>query len=272
MKLKKNFSFKDKNQIWRLLISNSDKIIIETRDTDNKEAFFHSFDLTRGKKIFKNLQLDEKFWIGIETIHEDIIFFHLFAKPNMPEHKKIIAYHILDKRIIWINEEFTFLTLYENILYAFKKKFEGQDVYALNYKTGEIIDELGSDIGKLNEVLNSARTAEDFSNYKYPQKIDLSNNSLIGELINNETYDKDISENSEFILFHDLLFFNYYTKSQHNLLDNQFVVYNIEKKKKVFSETINSGLNSSSPDSFFCYKNYLLLLKNKIEIISYKIT
>lgn len=59
-------------------------------------------------------------------------------------------------------------------------------------------------------------------------------------------------------------------KNKNNLLDNVFAVYNIDKKKKVSSEIINKNLNATSPDSFFCYKNFLVLLKNKNEILVQK--
>jgi hypothetical protein len=65
--------------------------------------------------------------------------------------------------------------------------------------------------------------------------------------------------------------FNYHIKKENIFLDNMFAVYNIDKKKKLITEILNKDLNSFSPDSFFCYKNNLIVLKNKKEIISYKI-
>ncbi len=65
--------------------------------------------------------------------------------------------------------------------------------------------------------------------------------------------------------------FNYYATSKNNLLDNMFAVYNIEKKKKLMLDVLNRNLNSFAPDSFFCYKNNLIILKNKVELVSYKI-
>lgn len=160
MKLKKTFSFTDKNQIWRLLISDSDKLIIETRDTDRKQVFFNSIDLNIYKKELRNFQLDEKFWTGIEAVYKNIIYFHEYAKPNMPEHKKIIAFD-LDKKIkLWQNDDLTFLSLFDDKLYAVKKKFEGQQLFLLNYLTGEIIEDLGNDAEVLNQILSETQSSE----------------------------------------------------------------------------------------------------------------
>lgn len=270
MKLKKSFSFTDKNQIWRLLISKTDKIIIETRNTETKEAFFHCYNFLTEKKIFKDLQLEEKYWLGIEAVDNDIIYFHHFAKPNMPEHKGIFAYDINEEKIIWQNSDLVFLTIYENKIYAFKRKFEGQDVYILDNLTGEITKVLGSDLNKVNEILNIVQFNEDYSQYKYPEKYNNNSNYKISEIINSEIKNKEIVENVETIIFSEYLLFNYYMKNKNNLLDNVFAVYNIDKKKKVSSEIINKNLNATSPDSFFCYKNFLVLLKNKNEILVQK--
>lgn len=270
MKLKKLFSFSDKNQIWRLLISNSDKLIIETRDVEKKEVYFHGIDLQKGKKIFKNLQVIDRFWVGIETLNNDKIIFHKFAKPNMPEHKGIIVFDINTKKIVWQNEDLIFLSLSNNKIYAFKRKFEGRDIYALDYENGEITEELGSDNEKINAILNDSQNDEDFSNYLYPEEINQVNNPEILSLLEHELANDEI-QNIAILKFDDLAFVNYYIKNEHNLLDNVFTVYNIDKKKKISAEIINKNLNSFSPDSFFCYKNSLLLLKNKNEIVSYKI-
>jgi hypothetical protein len=141
----------------------------------------------------------------------------------------------------------------------------------LNFRTGEIFEEFGNDGEKMNEIMNSAREREDYSNYFYPENSSEITDPNINDLISREISAKDVINNAEFIIIEDFLLFNYYVKSLHNLLDNEFAVYNIVKKKKVFSETLNRNLNSFSPDSFFCYKNILLLLKNKNEINSFEL-
>jgi len=269
MKLKKTFSFSDKYQIWRLLISDADKLIIETRGTEKKEVFFHCVDLLSGKKIFKKFQLEEKYWIGIEAVENDKIYFHSFAKPNMPKHKKIYVYDISLQKMIWQNEDLTFLAIKQNQLYAFKKKFEGRDVYSLDLENGNIIKK--HEEAFVEDFLTNNQFEKDFSQYKYPANFNENKDSKISEIINKEIGGKQNIQNIDFMVYNDFLFFNYYLSLENNLLDNEFCVYNIDKKKKVISETINKNLYSFSPDSFFAYKNFLLLLKNKNEIISYKI-
>ena len=71
MKIKKKYVHNNKRQIFRLLPTDNDKLVIEERDIEKKQAYFNCLNITNGKKFFKNLQLDEKFWIGIEAVQND---------------------------------------------------------------------------------------------------------------------------------------------------------------------------------------------------------
>ncbi|MDX1700384.1 MAG: DUF4905 domain-containing protein [Melioribacteraceae bacterium] len=270
MKFKKLFSFSDRNQIWRLLISDSDKLIIETRNTHKKEVFFNCVDLLKGKKIFKDLQLNEKFWIGIEAVYKDIIYFHEFAKPNMPEHKKIIALDLNEQKVLWKNDDLIFLSVIDDKVYCYRKKFEGRNIFSLNYLTGEETEDMGDNPNLMNEIVQNAIGRDDYKDYKYPEIV--NDNFEFEELFNEEFGGFASINKVEQISFEGHLFFNYHVKNNNNLLDNKFAVYNIEKKKKVISDTLNRNLNSFSPDSFFLYKRFLILLKNRAEIICYKLS
>jgi len=271
MKLKKSFSFTDKKQIWRLLINNNDKLFIETRDIDEKEVFFHCFDLNKGKNIFKNFQLEEKYWVGIEAVKDNVILFHKFIKPDMPEHKQVIAYDIIEQKQIWENLDLSFLTIYENKVYTFKQLFEGREFFALDFITGEVIEELGKDVIPINEILNKAREEEDFSDYKYPESQTEMLDENIKSIIAKETENSVITGDIEVLQFENLLMFNYHFKVEGNWINNNFATYRLDKNKKIISETINKNLNAYVPDSFFIYKNLLILLKNKNEIEVLKI-
>ena len=111
MKLKKSYRFDNKRQIWRIIPTNNGKLIIEERETEKKLAYFHCLELDSGKKILSNFQLDDTFWVGVEAVQDNIIFFHKFAKPDMPKHRGIFAYDFMKKEFLWTNPELIFLFL-----------------------------------------------------------------------------------------------------------------------------------------------------------------
>jgi hypothetical protein len=272
----KKFSFKDKNQIWRLHISESDndKLIIETREmnTEKKEIFFHCLDLQTGRTIFKDLQFDEKSWIGIETIHNDVIILHKYANPNMPGHKSVIGYDIVDKKILWQHDEFTFRFLLNGKVYVSIYTIGGEKFYAIDYITGKIENPEGvkdSEVQRLSHLVE-----KDYSSYKFPEifKSDKGKKNEISQLIINETKNFKISGNIEFINLSKLFLLNYHYLNEDNKVTNLFKALDKMKNKVIFTQVLNKSTQAYVPDSFFIYKHLLLLFreKKKVEVFEIK--
>ncbi len=273
MNFEKKYSFSDGNQIWRILISDSGKMIIETRDTEKKEVFFKCINLYTGDVILNKIDLDEKFWIGIEKIYKDVIFFHKFTKPDMPGHREIIAFDINSQKIIWRSNEYTFLFIYNDLVYVLKEKIEGNKYYALEYNSGEIIDEINPEITDLNYLRNLAEDNISYDDYIFTEKYveDSCEDSIVKNLIKNETEGLDIVGDIEYTKFNKYLLFNFHSKVLENSLVNKFFVKNLETGEELFSDILNSNTNAFAPDSFFCYKAHVIVLKEKKEVIVYKL-
>jgi len=272
MEIKKYFEYKSDRQIWRILISNSDKLVLETRDLKTKEVFFNCYYLENGKNIFCDLQLDEKCWIGIEEIYKDIIFFHYFPKPDMPHHKGIVAFDIASQNVLWTNNEFSFLFVNGDQVYGFKQGFEERYFSTLNYLNGELIEELGADHKKINALQNSAANEKDWSSYIYPQVLKDENISKdIFQLISSQTQNLNIVGEIEYNFYNDLLLFNFHSKISEEQLTNIFCAVNLENGSLVLTKILNASTTSLFTDSFFVYKNFLFLLCEKNEVLVYKI-
>jgi hypothetical protein len=273
MKIKKKYSHNNKRQIFRLIPTDSGKIIIEERDTEKKQAFFNCLQIDSGKKIFKHLQLDEKFWLGIEAIYNDVIFFHKFVKPDLPQHNGITAYDINNKRTIWEDHNHTFLFIKDEKIYAFQQRFEDREFVTLNYLTGELIDELGSDSVAINLLREDAINSEDYSSYCFPVLFD---SNLIGKQRVNEILSKLHEEylttgGIEYVLIDDLLLFNFHSVNPDKTLKNIFRAVDLLTKKYILEVTLNSRTNAFAPDSFFVKDSLLFLLIEKIKLDVYKI-
>jgi len=273
MKLKKKYSHNNKRQIIRLIPTDTGKIIIEERDTEKKMAYFNCLHIDSGKKIFKHLQLDEKFWLGIEAIYNDVIFFHKFFKPDLPQHNGIIAYDINNMRTLWEDKNRTYLFIKDKKIYAFQQRFEDRDFVTLNYLTGEVIDELGSDSDAINLLREDSINSEDFSSYLFPVLFD---SNLFGKQRENEILSKlreefIITGGTEYVLMGDLLLFNFHSVNPDNTLKNIFRAVDLLSKKNILEVTLNSRTNAFAPDSFFVKDDLLFLLIEKIKLEVYNI-
>jgi hypothetical protein len=272
MEITKLYSYKSTGQIWRILISDSEKLLIETRDTNTKEVFYNCFDLESGEKFFSDLQLDDKIWIGIEAVYKDIILFHKFPKPDLPQHKQIIAYDIASEKILWTNTDLSFLFIHNNLVYAFQQEFEGRSFYALDYLNGEIVKEYGNDFKTVNKFRSQSEEEKDWSKYIYPKIFNnAENDARILETIKTNTKNLAIEGEAEYNLFQDLLLFNFHNKILEGFFVNKFLAVDLKRGQIVLSEILNAKTSALFTDSFFVYKNLLFLLKEKNEIAVYKL-
>ena|SRR3989337_689454 len=270
--IKKNYSFKSKRNIWRLIPSESGYILIEERNMDSKEVFFNCIKTSDGKILFKNFQLEEKYWIGIKNVYKDIIFFHKFRKPDMPGHKGIYAFDILNRKLIWQNDDLTFLLAKDDKVYAYQTTFEGRQYFILDYLTGEITSDLGSEFDEINK-LREESMQNDFSNdFLFPRIFNqIDENSDTGNIFTRLLADRKISGSINWIKLNNYLMFNYHEENADGTLNNYFEVFDISKEKVILNEILNSNSTKLAFESFFIMNNLLFLMVEKTKLVVYKI-
>ena len=270
MKLHRNYTFSNNRQIWRIVPGGEGKLVIEERDPVTREVFFSCIEMNTGKVLLDSLQFDEKFWIGIEDVYKDVILFHKYHKPDMPWHSGIIAYDINKKVQLWNSEEFIFSLVYDNILYCYKNKYEGRSYCKLNYKTGELI----ADIGENSNViagLKELRDTEIYNGYKFPEVLNHSNGE-IAEIIDKMRSDEVITGKIDYLKINDLLLTSYHRVINEGKLQNCFKALDIRLKKVIFMEILNKEITNFIPDSFFLINDLIFLLKEKEKLFVFLIT
>ena len=273
MKLKKNYRFDNNRQIWRIIPTNTGRLIIEEREIEIKQTFFHCLSIDSGEKILSNFQLEDKFWVGIEAVRNDIIYFHKFAKPDMPKHKGIFAFDIKSKKIIWENPELIHQFIFDNKLYAYFEKFEGRNYFSLDLIAGETIDELGDNHQFINELRDKSIEEENNAGYLFPEIFEAEqvNDSGAIEFLNSLRNDFVISGKVEYILKNDLLMFSFHEANSKGSLNNLFKAVDLSTGKYILEEVINKETSLFFTDSFFVKDELLFLLFGKSRLVVYRI-
>lgn len=260
--MEKHFSYSSEKQLWRILISDTDKLILENRNPQTKEVFFQCYDLQSGKIIFNDFQHDEKNWIGIETIYKDIIYFHVYPQRDLPGHKEIIAFDLASQKILWHNKELTFLFADNNRIYGFVQGFEDRFFYSLDFLTGEILEEYKNNYSKINLMKKEADSKKDWSFYIYPE-IKKLNEFIYNNELSNYLLNFPIVGEIEEIEIDNKIILSFHTKEDDQTLTNHFIVYNKYENTIIIEEILNRNAKSFLTDSFFIYKNFLFVLKEK---------
>lgn len=273
MKLKKLYKHDNGKQIWRILPTSEKKLVIEERNIETKEVFFSCLEINSGKNIFKEFQLEEKNWAGIESVYNNIIFFHTYGKPDMPAHKNIIAFDILSQTIIWQNDNYVFSFVNEDKVYCYQQKFETRVFYALDYLTGNVVEEFGNDVSTMNQM--RVKIDEEFENQNY-----LFPEYFMRDTIPVEDYQKYLEQvlaenvvkgDLSFLLSKNLLFYNYHEVNKSNTFDNIFVAVDLRNGKILLKETLDKNLANLMPESFFVKDDLLFLIVDKTKLFVYQI-
>lgn len=273
MKLKKLYTHNNEKQIWRILPTSNRKVVIEERDVNTKEVFFSAIEIDTGKKIFNEYQFDDKNWMGIEAINNDLIFFHSYGNPEMPTHKNIIAFDLLTQSILWQNDKYVFSFLYDDKIYCYQQRFESRKFYTLNCFTGEVIEELNDDVSALNAL--KEKSLEDFEkqNYLFPEyfnrnEIPLQNyQKYLVQILENNVIKGDIS----YLIFNNLLIFNYHQVNDEGTLDNIIVAVDLDQNRILLKDILDKNLVNLMPESFFIKDNFLFLIVDKTKLLVYLI-
>ena len=261
MNLYRNYTYSNNRQIWRIIPAGKDKLIIEERDPSTREVYFSCIDMNSGSIILENLQFEEKFWVGVEEVYKDVIFFHNYQKPDMPGHADIIAYDLNKKEVIWRSDEYLFSVVYDNIIYGFRNFFEGQKYYQLDYYTGELISELGDEFDQIGH-LRELREKEVYKGYRFPEVYN-SPVKEIDSIISDLRTEVLISGKIDYFVNGNLLLLSYHTIADDGKLQNNFRALDIDTKKIIFEEILNKEIMNYIPDSFFLINDLVFLLKEK---------
>lgn len=270
-RIQKLFSFNQGRNIWRIILTDLDQIVIEERDIQNKEVFFSCVDRITGEFYWKDkFFLNEKFWIGIEGTRSKYLILHQFEKPDMPIHKKIINVDLMTGEILWVNNDLTFYDMDEEFIYGYETKFEDKEFYQLSIENGAILYNLGNE-EQSRKILNSI-PEKDYSRYTFTELFNDTSHINLKEIATRIIGNNSYFFLSEFIDGENFLILNHYDKISPQSLINRLIVYDKNSCKPVLIETLNESTPAPVPDSFFMYDDDLYFIKNKNELVGYRLS
>jgi len=269
MNIKKEYTFTNNRQIWRVIPVEGDRLVIEDRDAESREAFFNCIEMKTGNRILENFQLEEKFWLGIEDIYNNTIFFYRYMMPNMPQHKGIIAFDISKKTVIWEQPDYSFSFINNGRLVCYQQRFEGRDFYVLDCNTGELIEEIGNDSTRVHILKENSAGLLDSPEFHFPEQFyegkEIEDESKVFLLEFMKKY--SVQGAVEYLPYKKAIMLNTFEPNDKGTLKNVFRVFDFQAKKILFSEVLNGNANAAVPDSFFMKNNLIFLLVEKTNLL-----
>lgn len=259
--------------VWRVVPTGAGVFVGEDRNLQEKQVSFFCVNQMTGEVLWKGISFDERWWIGIEAVHSDRVFLHGFSKPDMPDHKRILALELFTGRTAWSNDDMRFILAAEDTVFASKDTFNGRMFFELNLRTGSILRSLEND----PEVLNAAKSrmqimTNDEVDFPFPLGESLLMNELKISLVYKHCQRDDVVGSIEVVDRDSFLFFTYHEKGDlEDRLRNTLKIIDQNDGDLVFAETLNESLQSPVPDSFFLQGNMIYFVKERSSLTAVNI-
>jgi hypothetical protein len=254
--------------IWRMVLADHGRLVGECRDPGQKVTSFFCLDLSTGRALWRDLRLDEPWWVGIEAVQKNVVLLHAFAKPDMPEHKGIRAFDATSGVQLWRNDDVAYWFGHENRVIAYRDLFEKRVGYELDLQSGVQLNAHDGSLEELHQLRRKAAEAQSVLEVTLPEVfVEREADPALVALVRRETRGKELSGRVEYVRQNDVLLFNFHVQSRHNTLDpkleNNLVVYRLPKNKRIFSDVIGRNLMGYVPDSFFVRRPFVFFIKDQ---------
>jgi hypothetical protein len=260
------WEFAVRGVLWRLLPSAEGYIVGEDRDIERKSVSFFCVERTSGRVFWKDLMLDEHWWISLDTIFQNLLFVHTFASPDMPQPRGIFAIDLSSGKTLWSNDEMTLISVSSDGLYAASQRDFERSVHQLDPLTGTMIRDVGSN--EMEQKLASLTASDVRAFLEYPvlaENIADLNDGARRAIERAKSKPGDITR-IDCLKMGDTSIVGY----QENLSANQIqpnlrqrIVIIDERGRSIFEDTVNTSLARALPDSFFCIGDFVYYVKEK---------
>ena len=251
-----NFSHVFDGVVWNIKASSENKILVlEIRNNTRKEVRFAAFDYGQQKFLWKEKLMDEPWWINLSAVSEEIILFTVYVDTNNPDKKATMAYNLRDCTLIWWNNDFSISSVSRTELIGTSEKFGRREV-VLNIHTGKPLELSGDKHQIAEDVLRPQQYVEGHAYFEtvktfFSQKFNLLPVTAL-----------------EYLEYDTIIFVSCYIQ-ENDLANYLFIISpdgNLLLKEKLDEQLKGIGL-----DTFFVLSGCVFFVRNKAELVSYKI-
>jgi hypothetical protein len=253
-----NFSRNFPGTVWNSLsVPDTDLLVIEVRNEDQREASFSVLNVKENRFEWEHKVFEETWWIGLTAASPDVLLLHLYQSMDNPDKKGLLAWHIHDQKLLWRLDDFTFNYLDDSYLYGSFTK-DGSVIQAIDLYTGEIKENVRpTSVLKENILLQMPFQYVDGNVHFETVKSFLTSRLGVLPIMG-----------VEYLEYAHLIFISYHVFEES--LANYLVVFT-DEGELVIQEKLDDQIKGLGLDTFFIGSGSLFFVRNKSELISYRI-
>ena len=252
------FSFSFHGIIWNTLADgNNHRLFLEVRNVQEKKVSFSALNLQNNQWLWKDVTLEEPWWVSLAAIGGDILLFTLYTDTNNPDKKSILAYDVVKNQLAWWYNGFSLTSVTSQYVKGVDSKFPTKETI-LDLFTGRPLQHVDFDLVDSQNfpVIRPFQYEEGTAHF-----------DTVRDFLQTRLGIVPVAT-IEYLEFEWLIFVSVFLKEQ----DLANYLYGFDASGEVLvKEKLGENLKGVGLDTFFIFSGHLIFVKNKHELISYKI-
>jgi hypothetical protein len=257
-KIKLSFVETTDGIIWKMLADAQNKrLFLEIRHHEKKVVTFSALDLELGRWIWKDQQMEEPWWISLQAASGNVLLFTLYTDTNNPDQKGILAFDVAHKTVCWWKSNFVITSVSKAWVKGADTKFGSREL-TLRLIDGEIAPDD-------QHLLPEEQNFDIVRPFQYQEGT--THFDTVRTFLETKCQISPIIS-IEYCEFHSLIFISAFVRQ--NDLANYLFVFN-SSGELMLKEALGNDLKGIALDTFFIFSGYLIFVRNKHELRSYKL-
>jgi hypothetical protein len=251
------FSHQFEGLIWTTIASPDGKfLLVEVRNADRKEVSFSVLRLSDNTFLWRDRKLEEPWWINATAICSGFLLFTIYLDTNNPDKKGVLLYRLDDLSLVWWNNDFSVSEVGASFVSGFSSK-TGIKPLTLDISSGKEIPPMPKYDEPDHHITRPVQYVDGMDYFATVKKYlaDRLNLFCVSAL--------------EYLQASDKIVMSYYVEEQGGLANYLLV---LDSAGDVLMKTkMDERLKGIGLDTFFILDGLLIFVKNKVELVSYKI-
>jgi len=240
-----------------LQVPGSDVLILEVRNEQRREARFSALNIVTNEFAWKDILFEESWWIGLTAATKKVLLLHVYRNTENPDVKDLLAWDIFNQRARWQVANFLFGFVSGNRIYGRFADDSARDV---------VID---AETGNFLENNPTETTAEE--NIPIVKPFQYVEGTPYFETVKTfliRTFNIVPMGGVEYLEAQSFIFISYH--ATRDSLVNYLIVLAADGSV-LLHEKLGEGLKGLGFETFFILSGCLFFVRNKCELVSYRI-
>jgi hypothetical protein len=243
--------------VWKTLADDQAKtIFIESRNSDKRVVSFSAWQLEKNEWLWKDVEFEEKWWISLGYVQRGMLLFTIYADTNNPDKKSLMAYDVQAQKIQWWKNNFVVAYVSEHAVIGQDTKFGAREI-AVDLLTGVEVTDAPEEFSVMQnfDVVRPLQYVQGTDHFETVRAFVARKCSF------SPVFAVEYREYQSLIVISAF-------EGQTDLA-NYLIVFNSDGDL-LLKEHLGENLKGIAYDTFFILSGFLIFVKNKRELISYR--